>query len=292
MRISVVTPFRDPGRLLREAVESVLAQTHEDWELLLVDDGCRDGSETLARELATRAPGRIRVLAAEPDRRGAAAARNRGIAAASADWVAFLDADDLYLPERLAADVRALRADASAACVIRPTRWWFDGIRGRDWTERLGIVLDRTYGPPELFVRLLMQERGDVPCTCGVTIRKTALAAVGGFEERFALYEDQALWAKVFLAFPVRAASGCYALYRQHALSTSAGAVARGEYDPQRSHAARVAWLEWLALYARRAKASPAALAAVEGALREARHPRRGGLRRRLRRLGRYLPRG
>ena len=195
--------------------------------LLLVDDGSTDGSLELARSLASRHAERIRILPADPARRGAAAARNRGIAAAGGALVAFLDADDVYSPGKLENDVAALATDDSAACVYGASRWWHDGVPGRDWTERLGVAVDRTYPAPLLFVRILMEERGDIPCTCGVMVRKSALDAVGGFEERFTLYEDQSLWAKLFLAYPTRVRSGCDARYRQHSDSTSTRATDR-----------------------------------------------------------------
>ena len=290
-RVSIVTPFLDAEDFLADAVESVLVQSHEDWELLLVDDGSSDGSLDVAHALASRDKVRIRIVPADPARRGAAAARNRGIAVARGALVAFLDADDVYAPGKLANDVEALATDNSAACVYGASRWWHDGVPGRDWTERLGVAVDRTYSPPLLFVRILMEERGDIPCTCGVMVRKSALDAVGGFEESFALYEDQSLWAKLFLAYPTRVRSGCDARYRQHAGSTSMRATHRGDYDRFRPHRARVAWLEWLKAYASRSKAPLEVSAAIEAALVEASGPQRVNVRRKLRRMGRYFPR-
>jgi glycosyltransferase involved in cell wall biosynthesis len=290
--VSIVTPFRNAERFLADAAESVRAQTHQDWELLLVNDGSSDGSVELARRLAAGDQKRMRLLDGDPARRGVAAARNRGIAAARGQYVSFLDADDVYLSDKLAADVAAFASDESVACVYGATRWWFDGVPGRDWTERLGVASDKTYAPPYLFVHVLMEDRGDIPCTCGVTVRRSAVEAVGGFEERFALYEDQALWAKLFLAYPVRVASGCRARYRQHAASTSARAIASGDYDHFQPHRARIAFLEWIREYAQTHGQSQAVTSSIDRALGEARSAERFPLRRRLRRLGRYLPRG
>lgn len=261
--VSVITPFVNARVFLADAIESVLTQRHRDWELLLVDDGSTDGSLDIAREFVGRGAGRIRVIDAEPGRRGAAAARNRGILAATGAFIAFLDADDVYLPGKLEADVAAFADDPSAACVYRATRWWFDCVPGRDWTERLGVALDRTYEPPTLFVRILMEERGDIPCTCGVMIRREALDAVGGFEERFALYEDQSLWAKLFLSHSVFVSNACHALYRQHPGSTSATAQSRGDYDNYGAHRAQDAFFRWLAALVTERNAAPEVLQAV-----------------------------
>jgi len=265
-RVSVVTPFVDHSRFLAAAVESVRAQTYSDWELILVDDGSRDGSRAIADRFASADPRRIRVLDPDPKRRGAAAARNRGIAAAAGEMLAFLDADDVYLPDKLRAEVADLDAHPEAAMMYTRTRWWHDSIPGRDFTERLGVRANRVYPPPSLLTRVVLLKKGDIPCTCGVLIRKTAIAAVGGFEESFFLYEDQTLWAKLFVAYPTYVSKACHALYRQHPASTSAKAEASGEYDRYRAHAAEDAFFQWLESYVRDRGGDPSVLAALERA--------------------------
>ncbi len=98
--VTVVTPVWNAEATLAEAVGSVRAQTRGDWEMLIVDDGSTDGSRALAEALAAGEP-RIRVLG-RGARRGAAAARNEGIAAARGRVIAFLDADDRWHAEKLA----------------------------------------------------------------------------------------------------------------------------------------------------------------------------------------------
>ena len=90
-RVSVVLIFLDAERFLREAIESVLAQTFSAWELLLVDDGSTDGSSEIARCYAAEHPGAIRYLT-HPGRenRGMSASRNLGIGAAAGEFVAFI----------------------------------------------------------------------------------------------------------------------------------------------------------------------------------------------------------
>jgi len=278
-RVSVITPFVDHAQFLAAAIESVRAQSFADWELILVDDGSRDGSRDVAESFASADPRRIRVLDPDPDRHGAAAARNRGIAAASGDMLGFLDADDVYLPDKLRAEVGDLDAHPEAAMVYTRTRWWHDGIRGRDFTERLGVRANRVYPPPYLLSRVLLLKKGDIPCTCGVLIRKTAIASVGGFEERFSLYEDQTLWAKLFLAYPTYVSKECHALYRQHPASTSAKAEASGEYDRYRAHAAEDTFLQWLEGYVRERDGDASVLVALERARSRSRRRPPGRLR-------------
>src|ERR1700742_2903638 len=94
--VSVIIIFLNPGaRFLREAVDSVFAQTHGDWELLLCDDGSTDDASAYARELAKQHPGRVTYLEHPGhENRGMSAARNLGLRHASGEFVAWLDADD------------------------------------------------------------------------------------------------------------------------------------------------------------------------------------------------------
>ena len=99
-QVSVLMPVFDAAATLAASVQSIQAQTDPDWELLLIDDCSRDGSPDLARRLAQGDP-RIRLLQM-PRNSGAAAARNHGLAAARGRFIAFLDADDLWRPDKLA----------------------------------------------------------------------------------------------------------------------------------------------------------------------------------------------
>lgn len=106
--VSVITPVWNAAETLGASVASVRAQTEPDWEMWLVDDGSTDDSLARARELAAADP-RIRVIALG-ENRGAAVARNTGIRAARGRFIAFLDADDLWRPSKLSAQLAALRS--------------------------------------------------------------------------------------------------------------------------------------------------------------------------------------
>jgi glycosyltransferase involved in cell wall biosynthesis len=120
--VSVVTPVWNAEGTLGEAVASLRAQTRGDWEMLLVDDGSTDGSRALAERLAAGEP-RIRLLG-WPDNRGAAAARNAGIRAARGRFIAFLDADDLWWPQKLAVQIGYMEATGApfTFAAVRPDR--------------------------------------------------------------------------------------------------------------------------------------------------------------------------
>jgi teichuronic acid biosynthesis glycosyltransferase TuaG len=118
-RVSVITPVWNAAATLGETVASVQAQSVGDWEMLLVDDGSTDGSRALAEALATTDP-RLRVLGWSQNH-GPAAARNAGIRAAQGRYIAFLDADDRWLPQKLARQL-AVMEDKGEALVFSSYR--------------------------------------------------------------------------------------------------------------------------------------------------------------------------
>ncbi len=124
-KVSVIIIFLDAERFIEEAIESVRSQTFRDWELLLVDDGSTDGSSAIARRYTTEHAPRVRYLE-HPGHanRGMSAARNLGLAEARGALVAFLDADDVWLPRRLERHVKVLEGRPDVAMVYGPTLLW------------------------------------------------------------------------------------------------------------------------------------------------------------------------
>jgi glycosyltransferase involved in cell wall biosynthesis len=244
--VSVIMPVLNQEAWLGAAIDSVRSQRLTDWELLIVDDGSTDSSRAVAQRYAVQDAERIRVLPLANSNRGAAAARNAAMAEARGRYIAFLDADDLYFREKLAEEVRMLDSAPEAAMLYGPTLWrWQDG-RHADRVDRIGIAAGLVYRPPELARRILLDQEGEIPCTCAVLIRRDCALEVGGFEEAFHLYEDQTLWAKLFLSYGVLVSPRAHSIYRQHDDSVSAVAERNGEYDPWSAHPAHRAFLEWM----------------------------------------------
>lgn len=250
-------PFLNAEAHLDAAIDSVRVQTCPDWELLLVDDGSTDASVQIAQAVA-RADRRIHVLPAPDDApRGAAAARNFGVSRASGTFVAFLDADDLFEPWMLSTTLGAAEAHPDAAMVFGPTHWWFPDDTSLDWVEPTDSLGGRLHPAPKLLECLILLEVGHVPCICSVLMRRMVFDALGGFDERFALYEDQTLWVKLFRHHDVFVTPVCLSRYRQHAGSVSARAAGVGHYDRQGTHAARVPFLTWVRAYLKRDPPNP-----------------------------------
>jgi glycosyltransferase involved in cell wall biosynthesis len=243
--VSAIIIFRDEERFIADAIESVLGQVYESWELLLVDDGSSDASTETARRHAREQPSRIRYIDhPRHENLGMSAARNAGLRAASGRYVALLDADDAWLPTTLAEQVDVLEAHPDAAMVYGSIEYWFSWTgaaedRDRDRVEPLGVPIGTLLAPPGPLPKFL-RDRAAVPS--GLLIRRDAALAVGGFEDAFrGEYEDQAFLAKLCLRFPVFAAARCWYRYRQHERSTVSMGLRTGATD-----AARLRFLTWL----------------------------------------------
>jgi glycosyltransferase involved in cell wall biosynthesis len=256
-RVSVITIFLDEERFLAEAIESVRAQSFADWELILVDDGSRDGSAAIARACADADPARIRCLQ-HPGRanRGMSASRNLGLAEAHGELVAFLDGDDVWGREKLADQVAIMDANPRAAIVYGRTLIWHSWKSepvAADFHYSLGVEPDRLYEPPRLF-NVLMRNRAQTPTTCNAMIRRTLVERVGGFVDAFpGMFEDQVFFAKALLAAPAYVDHRTWAKYRQHDESCSGRTP--GSPDELR---ARLRFLSWLRSYVANAGAVPA----------------------------------
>jgi glycosyltransferase involved in cell wall biosynthesis len=251
--ISCVTIFLNGEKYIGEAIESVLAQTRSDWELILVDDGTTDGATEIVRGYCDAHPGRIRLISHPGGGNlGMSASRNAGVRASRGRYVAFLDADDIWLPARLETHVAELERNTEAAMVMSPTVFWKSWNRKvapwwRPWVcEDLsycaGVVDRSVLRAPDVVTHFLRRRGGGVPGICSVTIRRPAFDEVGGCDDTFrTLYEDQVLIFKLFLEHPVIAVDDVLALYRQHPSSTCA---AEGGLAGDR--AARPVFLAWL----------------------------------------------
>lgn len=148
-RVSVICIFLDEERFLTEAVESVVAQTYRDYELLLVDDGSTDGSTRIARDYAGRFPDRVRYLEHEGHaNRGMSATRNLGLARAHSEYVAFIDADDRWRPGKLAEQTAILDADPDVGMVCGTVNYWRSWEGGEDRLVPTGRPLDGASRPP------------------------------------------------------------------------------------------------------------------------------------------------
>jgi glycosyltransferase involved in cell wall biosynthesis len=184
--VSVVVPAYNVAQFIAEALDSVFAQTFKDFEVIIINDGSPDTVE-LERALA---PYLSRVVYLKQSNRGPSAARNTGISAARGRYVALLDADDVWLPEYLAEQTRALEAQSGLDLVYSDALLFGEG-------EGAGSSFMKTYpsrGP--VTVESLLTQTCAVITSC-VVARRDALVAAGLFDERYRRVEDFQLWVRM-----------------------------------------------------------------------------------------------
>jgi glycosyltransferase involved in cell wall biosynthesis len=277
--VSSIIIFLNAEKFIQEAIKSVFAQTYDHWELLLVDDGSTDGSTAIAQRYAKQYPEKVRYLEHNGHQnRGMSASRNLGINNAKGEYIAFLDADDVWLPPKLERQVAILDLQPEAGMVYGSTQMWHswtgkpEDIQ-RDRARRLGVQPNTLVKPPTLLTLFLGE--AETPATCGVLVRREVIEDIGGFEVSFkGMYEDQAFFAKVCLKASVFVESGCWDRYRQHPNSCCSVAYNTGQYHYQLPHPARRTFLYWLVEYLSEQGVKEAEVwQALEKALWPYRHP-------------------
>lgn len=181
-RVSVIIPTYNRAAPVKEAVASVLAQTCRDFELLVVDDGSTDGTLEALEVFG----GEIRVIS-RPARRGVSAARNAGVATAQGEWLAFLDSDDLWLPEKLARQMAFLEANPQFLLCQTEEIWVRRGVK---------VNPPRTHRKEggRIFLRSL--ERCLVSPSA-VVLHRRLIDDHGGFDEELLAAEDYDLWLRL-----------------------------------------------------------------------------------------------
>ena len=182
--VSVVIPAYNAAGFVRRAVDSVLAQTFADFELLVVDDGSTDGT----REVLAGYGDRLRVLA-QPNG-GPAAARNQGLHHAQGEYVAFLDADDHWLPQKLSRQLQLMSTRPEVGFCSTATSVVTDsGAPAGVWPCGTGAEPM----PDLLFIRSAAISGS----TSGVLARRALLLQAGGFDESLRGFEDPDLWIRL-----------------------------------------------------------------------------------------------
>ena len=180
--VSVIIPTRNRALLLRRTLESVLKQSTENLEVIVVDDGSTDGSGAVAAAMDPR----VSVIR-NPESAGVSVARNRGIASASGEWIAFCDDDDLWAPNKLQEQLTA--ADTAGA------NWVYAG--DVNVNDQLRVL---SGGPPPDPADVMARLPRCNPLASGgsnVVVRSNILAEVGGFDPALRRTEDWDLWIRI-----------------------------------------------------------------------------------------------
>jgi glycosyltransferase involved in cell wall biosynthesis len=199
-------PCFNAAPYLRQAAESVLSQSYGDVELILVDDGSTDESPAIARQLANRQPERITLL--HSDREGPYPARNRGLARARGECVAFLDADDYWSVDFLAKLYAAL---ARSGAALAYCGW--QNVGATDRTNEPYVPPDYEEGDK---VEMFLRAASPWPIHAAL-VRKTVLDDVRGFDTSLATCMDYDLWLRIAASRRIVRVPEVLAYYRFHA---------------------------------------------------------------------------
>jgi glycosyltransferase involved in cell wall biosynthesis len=207
LKISVIIPVYNGEKTIGETIASVLKQTYKNWEILVIDDGSQDATLEVLREINDP---RLNVFS-YPNA-GQAVSRNRGIELARGEYIAFLDADDLWTPDKLETQLKALQENPQAAVAYS----WTDYIDESGQFVQSGrhITING-----DVYAALLVNnflENGS-----NVLIRQQALTEVGGFEASLPPAEDWDLWLRLAKCYHFVAVPAPQVLYRVSPTSSS-----------------------------------------------------------------------
>lgn len=212
-RIDIIIPAFNAAKYLPFALESVVSQTYDDWRILLVDDGSTDNTVGVVAPFLTSLGPKIKYI--KQNNRGLPAARNVAIQASSAEFLALLDADDVWLPCRLSESLRVLAE--------RPLAGLSYGlITHIDPQGRLGTTF---HGNPKhaegRIAPQLYMRKVELPCPT-ITFRRKCVDEVGFFDETMRATEDRDLWLRIALQYEVAFVPKVLAYYRVSPNSMSA----------------------------------------------------------------------
>lgn len=218
VKVSVVVPTYNRADLILQTLQSVLAQTFTDYEIIVIDDGSTDNTAEILRELIET--GKIQYVWQE--NQGESAARNQGLRLARGEYIAFLDSDDLWLPQKLEAQVSYLDAHPeiglAQSCFSK-----FDHATGKDLGTR-----NSAWFSGRIYPEILMHW-SDLMATDAILIRAEALERVGGFDENLRRAEDLDLWRRISRYYPFAAMSETLTKVRVHSDSVSANKTKASE---------------------------------------------------------------
>jgi len=207
--VSVIIPTYNRGWIVKEAIDSVLEQDFHDYELIVVDDGSVDNTQTILKAYGKK----ITVL--RQANQGVSAARNHGIAAATGRLISFLDSDDLWLPPKLSIQVKFFNDHPQAVINQTQEHWIRNGVRVNPKQRHhkfSGMIFERS-----LALCLVSPS--------AVMIRKSLFNTVGIFDKNLPACEDYDLWLRISCRYPV------------HLIETPL-IIKRGGHDDQLSKAA------------------------------------------------------
>lgn len=195
--VSVVIPTYNRAHVVGRAIRSVLNQTYQDFEIIVVDDGSTDNTEEVVKSFNDP---RIRYIRHE-ENRGGSAARNTGIRAARGAYIAFLDSDDEWLPEKLAKQVQKMTCSGDQVGFVYTGVKVIDAETGRCLVEKVPFLEGNVYSQ--------LLEGAFIGTCSSVMVRKTAIEEVSGFDEQLVSRQDWDCWIRIAYSYNVSCIPEC-----------------------------------------------------------------------------------
>lgn len=249
--ISVIVPCFNAASTVAETLNSVMGQTLLPYEVIAVNDGSSDDTFDVIEAYASSAP-KVPVRVINQENKGVSAARNAGVAIARGELVCFLDADDLWHPNKLEFQLRALRSadpDNQAIAVVGVRRFTVDPATGcKNFFRDTRPVFDPRMGRSERIKMVLALSNNEMAATSTVLCPRSSFLDVGGWDESLKMAEDWDLLCRLGEVLPMTSEKEPLLLYRKHALSVTARYV---DYSALQRQQFRM-----LNKYARRSKIS------------------------------------
>lgn len=204
----MIIPVHNGERYLPDTIESVIGQTMKGWEIVAVNDGSTDQSQAILEEFATRNPSLIRVISVQNG--GVSRARNIGVSEARGTYIAFLDQDDLWMPQKLQLQLEQLRSDTTLG--ISFTNESVIDHKGSTVRENVLTFNDkRNRGC--VFEHLVFEDF--IPIS-SVMLTRELFTSIGGFDPRYSLAEDYDFLLKAVKKTRVDYIDAPLLLYREH----------------------------------------------------------------------------
>jgi len=186
--VSVIIPTYNRASFVREAIESVLSQTHAELKLIVVDDGSQDSTYDVISSIDDS-----RICYLRQERRGVSAARNLGVSRSNANFISFLDSDDLWLPEKLKVQLEFFRTHPEES-ICQTEELWIR--RGRRVNPRAKHRKHSGWIFRECLSLCIVSPSA-------VMIRRDVFDRLGGFDEELPACEDYDLWLRASLRYPI-----------------------------------------------------------------------------------------
>jgi len=229
-KVSIIIPIYNAEKYLSKTIESVMAQTYTDWEIVAVDDGSTDKTPEILKDYEKKLPKKLRVITQKNS--GVSIARNTAIAAARGEYIAFLDHDDLWLPEKLKKQVKLLDSNKKLGLVYSDSY----AIDDKGILKKGTLMSGRLF---RLHARML---RGNVfnelfyvnfiPILTTM-VRKNVFNKVGMFDPKYKIAEDYDLFLKIAEQYPIDFTETPLAKYRIYGGNVSKNIEVRVKEDLQ-----------------------------------------------------------